>query len=131
MLLLLQAESQSFGGNEKQTRKLYDDAIKKFAAGGFMHFHAIATERAAHYMLLVGKRSWFETYIRAAVRIYADWGASAKAQQLVEEYKLPTKLLSENHPVGSIHGDDPRDVRRYFTPIEGLIEEEYMSSDLV
>jgi hypothetical protein len=69
----------------------------------------------------------FDTYIRASARIYSDWGAFAKAQQLVEEHKLPSKLLAETPPVITIHGGDAR----RFTPIEGLIEEEHISSDLI
>jgi predicted ATPase len=127
MLLLLQAELGSFGRHEVVTKKLYDDAMKTFAAGGFIHFHAIASERAAEYMLKVGKRCLFDTYIRASARIYSDWGAFAKTQQLVEEYKLPSKLLGETPPMITIRGGDAR----RFTPIEGLIEEEHISSDLI
>jgi hypothetical protein len=130
MLFLLQAEFESIAEHEDVAKKLYDDAINMFAAGGFLHFQAIASERAAEYMWKAGKRDLFDSYIRSAAMIYSEWGAAAKVQQLLEEHKLSPKCVgeAETPPVITIHGEESR----RFTPIEGHIqEEEHISSDLV
>jgi predicted ATPase len=129
MLLLLEAELQSFGRNFNATKKLYDDATKNFSAAGFLHFHAIANERAAEYMLEKKRPCWFETYIRTAAKAYGEWGAVAKVQQLVKKHRLRATFATAEKPaVIRIHNEGSP----FVTLIEGHITEElYISSDLI
>jgi predicted ATPase len=129
MLRCLQAEHESFRGNTDVVKKLFDDAINTFAAAGSLHFQAVANERAADYFLGAGNnRTWAEAYMGAAIRLYYEWGAVAKAQQLVEENKLGKKKADEAPLVITVRGEESS---RRFTPIEGHIEEEFLSSDML
>jgi hypothetical protein len=96
-----------------------------FASSVFIHLQAIAAERAAEYMLKSGTVCWFETYIRLAARLYLEWGAAGKVNQLVEQHRLPAKL-KEAPPAINIEGGK----KSRFTPIEGHIDEEHLGADL-
>jgi predicted ATPase len=125
MLLFLQAENEALAGREDIAKKLFDGAMKSFASSGFIHLQAIAAERAAEFMLKAGTLCWFETYIRLAARLYLEWGAAGKVNQLVEQHNLPAKL-KEAPPVISIEGGK----KSIFIPIEGHIDEGRLSADL-
>ena len=131
MLLLLQAEHESFNGKRDVVKKLYDDAINAFAAGGFIHFQAIASERAAEYFLTIGNRVCAEGYMGAAIRLYNEWGAVAKTQQLVEENKLQRKTPGEAPLSITVRGGQQSKTMRRYPRIQGRIEEEFLSSDLL
>jgi hypothetical protein len=98
MLLLLKAELEALLEHESLAKKLYNDAIEAFSRAALLQFQAIATERAAEFMLKVGNRTAFDTYIGNAAKLYSDWGALAKVQQLVEEYELPSRFSGEDAP---------------------------------
>jgi predicted ATPase len=98
MLLLLKAELEALLEHESLAKKLYNDAIEAFSGAALLQFQAIATERAAEFMLKVGNRTAFDTYIGNAAKLYSDWGALAKVQQLVEEYELPSRFSGGDAP---------------------------------
>jgi hypothetical protein len=129
MLLCLKAEYETFRGwsDVDGIKKLFDDSIKTFAAGGFLHFQAVTSERAAEYFLGPGNNHmWAEAYMGAAIRLYNEWGAVAKSQQLIEENKLGKQQKQNEAPqVITCRGEESS---RRFTPIEGHIEEELLSS---
>jgi hypothetical protein len=129
MLLCLKAEFEAFRGRSDVDgiKKLFDDSIKTFAAGGYLHFQAVVSERAAEYFLGPGNNyMWAEVYMGAAIRLYNEWGAIAKCQQLIEENKLGKQQKQNEAPrVITFRGEESS---RRFTPIEGHIEEELLSS---
>jgi hypothetical protein len=76
---------------------------------------------------LRGRTTWFETYRRGAVGLYSVWGAIPKARQLGTEHRLAAELLQEREtlPIVTVRG---RPISR-FTPMEGHIKEDRLSSD--
>jgi len=131
MCMLLQAELKATGRNVEATKRLFEDAIKSFAASGFIHLQAIANERLADFMKRRNKPPLvWQSYLRAATKLYAEWGAAAKVSQLVNDHRMPARFsMGETPcPVISIHGEQ---IKR-FAPIRGHIkEEDFMSSDFI
>jgi len=131
MNLLLVAELKSLSRSVDQCKRLYEEAIKCFAASGFFHLGAIANERLAEFMKRRNKPdlAW-QSYLRVATKLYAEWGAAAKVSQLIEVHQMPARFSMGDTPcpVITIHGEQ---IRR-FAPIEGHIkEEEFLSSDFI
>lgn len=105
MLLLLRAELAAMLGYESLADNLYIDAIQSFSTITLLQFQAIATERAAEFQLNVGNKSAFNTHITDAVRLYSNWGAQAKVQQLMELYNLPRNFSGgDAPPIITVHG---------------------------
>ena len=126
MLSFLQAEGKSFTGRTDQVKKFYDEAIKAFSSLGFIHLQALANERAAEFMLerdLAGSSS---TYIRNASRLYSEWGATRKVEQLLEQHST-LKRVKDAPPITTIGGGRSTRTPK-FVPTENQIEEEHFSS---
>lgn len=98
MLLLLKAELESLSGRASAVTKMYERAIDAISRTNLIHFHAIANERAADFMMKIGDSSGFRLYIEKATMLYAEWGARAKALQLVEEHELPENIIGGDAP---------------------------------
>eukprot|EP00980_Cylindrotheca_fusiformis_P011862 scaffold2817_cov130-Cylindrotheca_fusiformis.AAC.17 len=98
MLLLLKAELAALIGHDSMAHNLYVDAIESFSSVSLLQFQAIATERAAEFLLRMGNQAAFGEYIKKAASLYADWGALAKVQQLVEEYELSPDFSAADAP---------------------------------
>ena len=98
MLLLLKAELESLSGRASAVTKMYERAIDAFSRTNLIHFHAIANERAADFMMKIGDSSGFRMYIEKATMLYAEWGARANALQLVEEHELPENIIGGDAP---------------------------------
>lgn len=98
LLSLLQAEEASLLSTSEVIRrnkviKLYDLSIKQLVRGGFVHYAAIANERAAEYVAnACGDRERELEYLQRAHALYLEWGALAKTRAM--ELKYPGILLS-------------------------------------
>lgn len=127
MSLLLQAELKATGRSIEAAKRLYEESMKSFAASGFIHLQAIANERLADYLRRRNKQA--QSYLRAATKLYAEWGAAGKVSQLVNVHRMPARYsMGDTCPIISIHGEQ---IKR-FGPIRGHIkEEEFMSSDFI
>eukprot|EP00541_Cyclophora_tenuis_P003059 CAMPEP_0116546054 /NCGR_PEP_ID=MMETSP0397-20121206/3015_1 /TAXON_ID=216820 /ORGANISM="Cyclophora tenuis, Strain ECT3854" /LENGTH=486 /DNA_ID=CAMNT_0004070445 /DNA_START=57 /DNA_END=1517 /DNA_ORIENTATION=+ len=62
--------------------ELYNDAIQAAARGGYTHDEAIATERAADVCAMMCQWNAAEAYYTECYRLYRQWGATVKLQQL-------------------------------------------------
>jgi len=131
MSLLLQAELASLGRNVEAAKRLYEESIKSFAASGFIHLQAIANERLADFLKLKNKPPLvWQSHLRTATKLYAEWGAGAKVSQLINVHRMPARYSMGDTPcpIISIRGEK---IER-FAPIRGHIkEEEFISSDFI
>jgi hypothetical protein len=81
MALLLRAEAAASGSASACALDLYIEAIASFTRSGFVHFAAIANERAGEFC---NDESMRETFVSRATQLYEAWGAIGKAGQLRE-----------------------------------------------
>lgn len=99
MLSLMQAllESESSRPIDKlSVAKLYDRAIEKFRKAGFLHFGAIACERASEFMSRRDDSRRSKRYLESAVELYREWGATVKVKLLqVSNNGLATSFQGE------------------------------------
>ena len=67
-------------------REAFDVAVVSASKSGIKSVGAIANEKAAAAMRLLGDGYWFAYYIRRSHRLYVEWGAKAKADQLLLKF---------------------------------------------
>lgn len=84
--LLLQAEDARIRGKNELAHTLYTKAIDEAQKNGFLQHEAIAAERAARFADTRNNRSAAQEYFRQSHQAYLRWGASAKAEQLTQEF---------------------------------------------
>ena len=82
------AELARIDDQHQQALELYDAAIDGARRHGFLHDEASTLERAARYLLELGKRHAAEGYLRGAHGVYNRWGAVRKVEQLEAEFPL-------------------------------------------
>ena len=70
-----------------------------------------------------------DAYIRNASRLYSEWGATRKVEQLLEQHPI-LKRVKDVPPLTTINGVGVGRGGRTpkFVPTEGQIEEEHFSS---
>ncbi|MGP1386279.1 MAG: trifunctional serine/threonine-protein kinase/ATP-binding protein/sensor histidine kinase [Thainema sp.] len=88
---LVDAERYRILGNRAEAIDSYDCAIATAKANGFGQDEALANELAARFCLDWGKEKIAQEYLTHAYYGYAQWGATAKVQEL--EWRYP-KLLA-------------------------------------
>jgi len=86
MLVLLQAESSVFLGDNVKAAERYDNAIRTAGEDGFIHNQAIAFERAGMFYLEQGNAAKASHYYGQAHDAYLKWGAKCKADHLRLRY---------------------------------------------
>jgi len=87
MRLLLRAEHRA--GTRKafnKVRRFYDNAIANSGRLGCLHTHALGNERCALFCLRRGEEEWSRFYFKKALSLYQEWGATAKAHRMKQEY---------------------------------------------
>jgi hypothetical protein len=81
-------------------RTAFDHAISLANAGGFVHDAALANDRAGQYFAKTteeeGTDDWANHYLSNAVRLYLEWGATARVRIL--ETKYGTVIHTSNDP---------------------------------
>lgn len=133
MSLLLEAESRSRLRSIEPAKKLFEEAMKSFSGSGFIHFEAIANERLAEFLRTRNcpTLQW-QSYLRVAIKHYADWGAAAKVNQITRKFDMPARYSMNCTPCPIITIQDER--VRHFAPtlINGHVtEKELMSTDFI
>ena len=70
----------------KEVKALYDKAIYQLDRASFLHYSAIANERAGNYMYQCNEQNLGEMYLKKAVVRFHQWGATVKLAQLEDMY---------------------------------------------
>lgn len=83
---LVEAQKARILGEYLKAMELYDKAIAGAHENGYIHYEALATEKAGEFYLAWGREKIAKTYITDAYYCYAKWGATAKVQDLEAEY---------------------------------------------
>ena len=83
---LVEAERCRVNEQIGQAREHYDLAIKLAEQHGYTHVAALAAELAGSFYLAREQDDLAEFYLRKSSRLYGDWGAAAKVQQLAEQH---------------------------------------------
>ena len=83
---LLAAEVAGLRGDADGAAVLYDKAIERAQANGFLHGEGLACERAARFYERRGKSRFARGYTTDAHYAYARWGSAAKVAQLEETH---------------------------------------------
>lgn len=86
---LLEAEWAILQGMKTHViRKQYDIAVIMASRLGFISDAALANERYGDFLLVeVGDREEAMYRLKEAIKLYEEWGASAKANKLLEKYE--------------------------------------------
>lgn len=90
-LLLLRAEDAAISRQKskkkrERTKALFETAVTTAEANGFLNDEAIACERAALFFEEIGDEGLFTSYVTRSHKLYIQWGATAKAEQLVKAH---------------------------------------------
>ena len=77
-----------FCGKTDDATRSYLAAIKHAARSGLINQHAIVNERFADYMVDVGNTEEAEYRYNNAVKLYDEWGAQAKVEQVTTKINM-------------------------------------------
>ena len=129
MSLLLQAELKTRQRRPEPVIGLYEASMESFSKSGFRHLQAIANERLVEF--LKGRKMpmlFWQSYLRASIRHYADWGASAKVNKVTEEYDMPARYSMGGTPCPILTIQDKPGHSKPITPYHAN-ESELISTD--
>ncbi|NSW91777.1 MAG: AAA family ATPase [Firmicutes bacterium] len=84
--LLVEAEISRIFGRKQKAWNLYDKAIRSAHENGYIQNKAIACELAARFYSAEGRDRIAKAYMSDAFRLYCEWGAVAKIQDLECRY---------------------------------------------
>lgn len=84
--LLMSAEWANVLGRNQEAASLYEQSIQLARKDGFVQNEAIACECAARFSLIMGMETLAKVYMTEAYDAYLQWGATAKAAKLAENY---------------------------------------------
>ncbi|WP_437970173.1 AAA family ATPase [Sorangium sp. So ce260] len=101
--LLVAAERSRASGDELASMALYEEAIDAAQKSGLTRDEALASELYARFHLARGRHKTARFYLASACYGYVRWGATAKAQALVDRYPE----LALQPAVGSGRADVP------------------------
>ncbi|WP_437727216.1 AAA family ATPase [Sorangium sp. So ce861] len=101
--LLVAAERCRASGDELGSMERYEEAIEAAQQSGFVGDEALASELCAKFHLAKGRRKTARFYLASACYGYVRWGATAKAQALVDRYPA----LALQPAAGSGRADSP------------------------
>jgi len=106
---LVGAELARIEGRVLDAERLYEAAIKSARESAFVHYEALANQRASGFYAARGLETISQAYLRNARYAYVRWGADGKVRQ-----------LDERHP--HLREADPRadPTRTVETPVEQL-----------
>lgn len=99
---VLEAEVAVMKGKPLDAIKLYESTIAVFARGGMIQNAALVSERLAYvYALPVASDEEERKFrLQEAQRYWRDWGATAKVNQMEEEYQFLTPHMPDTVDVG-------------------------------
>ncbi|NLY42924.1 MAG: GAF domain-containing protein [Clostridiaceae bacterium] len=90
--VMVEAEISRILGRKNKAMELYDEAIESAHKNGYLQNEAIACELAAKLYMAEGRNKIAKVYMNDAFRLYCQWGAKAKVQDLKSRYP---ELLDE------------------------------------
>ena len=93
---LMEAELARVDGAHEAALEHYDAAIDAARESGFLRDEAMACERAARHLLMLGRRRAAEGYLRGAHHLYDRWGAQRKVTLMEQEYPVLRELAQGN-----------------------------------
>jgi len=91
---LMEAELSCLDGDREGALERFDAAISAAQRSGFLRDEATACERAARYLLALGRRRAAEGYLRGAYHLYDRWGALRKVSMLGQEFPVLRELAA-------------------------------------
>ena len=97
---LLKAEFASLDGKGTRAERHYEKAIILCGRRGMRNVWALAHQRRGEFHLREGNDDDALYDINNTIRLYEDWGAKAKAEQLKEKYG---KLLGQLSEISAAH----------------------------
>ena len=99
--LLAAGEQARVRGDAGTALELYNRAIQSARDHGMRHVEAMAFECAGRASLASGQRLIAGFYLGGAISAYRRWGALAKCDQLVAEYReiLPSHVFAQASPM--------------------------------
>uniref|UniRef100_UPI001C4E1BFF sensor histidine kinase n=1 Tax=Candidatus Entotheonella palauensis TaxID=93172 RepID=UPI001C4E1BFF len=83
---LVQAERLRVLGQTDEAREHYEKAIAGAKAQGFMHEEAMARELTGRFYAAIAHEELAAFYLQGAYRAYAEWGATAKCEHLIQHH---------------------------------------------
>ena len=84
-LRLLEAEQQSLRQHRHKAISSYDASIESARESGFVHEQGLACEKAAFYMIKMGKEVKAVEYFSQACECYKAWGSNMKVDFIRKE----------------------------------------------
>ena len=118
ILFLIEAEVASIiRKKHSDLRPMYDKAISTFMRTGFVHFAAIANELASNQMSRQQDEFWEKHYITQATQLYAEWGATVKVDQLLQQHNF---LQSSNITSEALRGSNLRGKSRFDAKVDSI-----------
>ncbi|KAG7374362.1 PAS domain S-box containing protein [Nitzschia inconspicua] len=81
------AECCVIEGTRSVAKKHYDDAIRLSSKNGYRQDTALIHERAGINFMEMGDSYWAAHHISSSHNAYLEWGAVAKAKQMVDRYQ--------------------------------------------
>ncbi len=107
--LLLSAEIERISGRDFSAQDLYDRAVRYSAETGLLQHQALANELCAKFWLGRGQEKIAEVFLAECRACYAQWGASAKVENLERKYgsllERPLRLQRTRSEVGATAAD--------------------------
>jgi hypothetical protein len=82
MVHLVEAELDALGGNRENAMSNYNLAIDSSKKVNFLHVQALACERAGVALQRLGEMSLAREHLDQASKLYHEWGAMAKVEQM-------------------------------------------------
>lgn len=95
--LIITAELAAIRGRDVQAIEWFDEAITAAVKYEFLQDAAIACELAARVFLAEGRNRFSRLYLNDAVFYYKKWGASVKAEKLIEHYFSPAESEADSY----------------------------------
>ena len=93
---LVEAERMRIRRNKRQAEELYEKAIQAAYESGYQQNETIACELAASFTLPRKQKS-SKIYMNDALKLYSQWGASAKVKEIRQRYpELLDDILTDN-----------------------------------
>ena len=102
--LLVEAELARISGRDLDAMDLYDRAIESAMDNNFLQNQALANELCAKFHLSKNRKKIARAYLIDAYHGYAQWGATAKAASLPEQY--PGLIEQRRQPGGGATLED-------------------------
>jgi histidine kinase len=105
---LVEAERHRILGQDVEAADAYDRAIDLAQEHGYLNEEALANELAGRFYLAKGKSRIAQAYLLEAHYCYLRWGASAKANDLAQQYpQFFDRLPEQRSTISRSHHSSP------------------------